>query len=91
MPCFADGRRVPPLLYADDLLLLSTSPAGLKRQLDQLEAYSAAWGLTVNAAKTKVVVFEGQRGCAAGAAGAAPVPLPTLGATMGGAPPARGA
>ena len=78
LPCFADGRRVPPLLYADDLLLLSTSPAGLQRQLDHLEAYSAAWGLTVNAAKTEVVVFEGQRGGKAGAAGAVPAPLPTF-------------
>ena len=78
LPCFADGRRVPLLLYADDLLLLSTSPAGLQRQLNHLEAYSAAWGLTVNAAKTKVVVFEGQRGGAAGAAGAVPAPLPTF-------------
>ena len=29
-------------------------------QLDQLESYAAAWGLTVNAAKTQVVVFEGR-------------------------------
>ena len=76
LPCFADGRRVPPLLYADDLLLLSTSPAGLQRQLPHLEAYSAAWGMAVNAAKTKVVVFEGQRGGAAGKPVLCPPPSP---------------
>ena len=69
---------MPPLLYADDLLLISTTPAGLQRQLDRLGAYSAAWGLKFNADKTKVVVFEGRRGQAAAAAWRrAPAPLPT--------------
>lgn len=57
LPCMHDGRPVPPLLYADDLVLLATTPAGLQRQLDALHAYSNAWGLTVNASKTKTVVF----------------------------------
>ena len=48
LPCFADGQPVPPLLYADDLALLSSTPAGLQHQLRRLEVYSAAWGLTVN-------------------------------------------
>lgn len=68
LPCLGDGRPVPPLMYADDLACLATTPAGLQRQLDRLEAYAAAWGLTVNVGKTKVVVFDGQRRRAAPAA-----------------------
>ena len=37
LPCFADGQPVPPLLYVDDLLLTSTTLAGLQRRLDRLE------------------------------------------------------
>ena len=35
-----------------------TSAAGLQAQLDKLEAFAYAWGLTVNAGKTKVMVVE---------------------------------
>ena len=52
------GRRLPALLYADDLALASTSPSGLQAQLDVLDTYAAQWGLTVNIAKTKAVVFR---------------------------------
>jgi hypothetical protein len=51
------GHRVPPLLYADDLLLVSVTAAGLQAQLGVLERYCERWGLTVNVEKTKVVVF----------------------------------
>ena len=56
-----DGRPVPPLLYVDDPSLLATTRAGLQCPLDRLEGYAAFWGLTVNVAKTEVVVFERQR------------------------------
>ncbi len=51
------GQQVPPLLYADDLLLVSVSAAGLQAQLGVLERYCERWGMTVNVEKTKVVVF----------------------------------
>jgi hypothetical protein len=51
------GHRVPALLYADDLLLVSVAAAGLQAQLGVLERYCERWGLTVNVEKTKVVVF----------------------------------
>ena len=41
------------LLYADDLLLFSTSATGLQRQLDALKRYCDEWGLEVNAPKTE--------------------------------------
>jgi hypothetical protein len=33
------GHRVPPLLYADDLLIVSVTAAGLQAQLGVLERY----------------------------------------------------
>ncbi len=49
---------VPPLMFADDVALLSTTREGLQRQLDALQAYAARWSLRVNTAKTKVVIFN---------------------------------
>lgn len=84
LPCLRDGRPVPPLLYADDLACLATTPAGLQHQLDRLEAFAASWGLTVNVGKTKVVVFEGQQRRAAPASAQRP-PNTGLSFTYGGA------
>ena len=55
------GVLVPLLLYADDLILVSTSVAGLQKQLDALASFCDQRQLTVNLSKTKVVVFEAQR------------------------------
>ena len=52
------GRPVPPLLFADDTLLLSTSAAGLNAQLAALQTYCDAKKLTVNAAKTQVMIMR---------------------------------
>ncbi len=53
------GRRIPPLLHADDLALVATTRAGLQAQLDALDAYSARWSLTVDLSKTKVMNLGG--------------------------------
>jgi hypothetical protein len=45
-------------LYADNLALMSHTPAGLQKQLDVLQAFCCERQLTVNVKKTKVVVFE---------------------------------
>jgi len=55
------GTPAPPLLYADDLALMSLTVDGLQRQLWILEEYADRWGLTVNIKKTKVVVFSPPR------------------------------
>ena len=52
------GVMVPLLLYADDLILMSESAAGLQKQLDALASFCEERQLTVNLSKTKVVVFE---------------------------------
>ena len=46
---------VPPLLYADDLSLLATSPEGLQKQLDRLQLVSSRYGMTINVPKTKLL------------------------------------
>lgn len=56
LPQLGEGPA-PPLFYADDLALMSTSAEGLQRQLHCLGDYADKWGLTVNVGKTKVVVF----------------------------------
>ena len=56
LPCFlGSSSPVPPLLYADDMVLMATSAAGLQRQLDLLQQYCQQWGLTVNTVKTKLM------------------------------------
>ena len=45
------------LSWADDLVLLSTSPQGLQKCLDKLNQYAYKWGLAVNSAKTKCMVM----------------------------------
>jgi hypothetical protein len=45
------------LLYADDLLLLSTTPSGLQNCINKLSLYCEYNGLTVNINKTKVITF----------------------------------
>jgi hypothetical protein len=46
------------LLFADDIVLLSSTPAGLQNQITNLERASKSLGLTVNLDKTKVMVFR---------------------------------
>ena len=46
------------LMYADDLILMSESAAGLQKQLDALASFCEERQLTVNLNKTEVVVFE---------------------------------
>ena len=48
------------VLYADDTAILADSPEGLQKSLDLLDNYCEKWKLTVNAEKTKIVVFESQ-------------------------------
>ena len=52
---------IPILFFADDIALFSNSPEGLQAQLDIMQAFCQEHGLTVNIAKTKVMVFETRR------------------------------
>jgi len=53
-------RLVTHLLYADDLVLLATNARAMQKLLDSLKGYADRKGLTVNARKTQVVVFNGR-------------------------------
>lgn len=52
------GQKVPILLYADDIVLLSKSPSGLQHMLDVLQAFCSEKLLSVNMSKTQVVIFN---------------------------------
>ena len=52
------GTRINHFLYADDLVLLSETKAGLQRHLAGLENFSKAKELTVNTKKSVVMVFN---------------------------------
>ncbi len=52
------GSPVGCLMYADDLVLMSTTSKGLQNALDRLGEYCRRWGLTVNEGKTKVMIFS---------------------------------
>ena len=46
------------LLYADDTIILAESPEDLQKALNAVKDYCDRWHLTVNASKTKVVIFS---------------------------------
>ena len=52
------GAEIFSLLFADDIVLLSSTPHGLQRQINSLQSASKTLGLTVNLNKTKVMVFR---------------------------------
>ena len=48
------------LLYADDLVILSTSASGLQNSLDKINSYCDKWKLEVNLTKSKVMCLNKQ-------------------------------
>ena len=52
------GKELRSLMYADDLAQAATSMLGLRKQMALLENFAARWGLTINASKTKLMVFS---------------------------------
>ena len=46
------------LLFANDIVLVSSTPSGLQNQINSLEKASKSLGLTVNLDKTKVMFFR---------------------------------
>ena len=49
------GVLIPLLLYADDLIIMSTTTAGVQRQLDVLQQFCHQRQLSVNLAKSGYV------------------------------------
>jgi hypothetical protein len=48
-------------MYADDTVIFSETIEGLQDILNKLSVYCDKWKLTVNIAKTKIVVFKNGR------------------------------
>jgi hypothetical protein len=57
-PVCLHNKYMNCLMYADDVVLLSASQAGLQTCLDNLQTYCDTWGLTVNEKKTKILIFN---------------------------------
>ena len=58
VPLRSGSRVVSHMFYADDLALISGSVGGLQSMLEALKVYADQKGLTVNAGKSEVVVFN---------------------------------
>ena len=51
-------NQINHLLYADDLILISSTAEGLQNYLNQLSNYCLKWDLSVNISKSEVIVFN---------------------------------
>ena len=52
------NTSINTLLYADDLVLLSSSPQGLQNFLEKLSVFCASLKLEVNISKSKALIFN---------------------------------
>lgn len=52
------NEKVAALAYADDIVLLSSSPEGLQELVNIMRRFCRRWRLTVNVGKTKTMVFR---------------------------------
>ena len=57
-PVNLNGRKIDCLMYADDIVIFSSSKSGLQKKLDQLYKYCEEWCLEVNLSKTQIVIFN---------------------------------
>ncbi len=64
-------------MYADDVVLMATSPEDLRRLVDAMQVFCAEVGLSINKAKSEVVTFQRQ---------GSPAPPIGLDITVGGEP-----
>ena len=60
LPCgvVVGGVKISMLAYADDLVLLATTPAELQRNINALKMYCDKWNLIVNLLKSKCMIFR---------------------------------
>jgi hypothetical protein len=57
-PVELDSRPVHCVMYADDIILLSSSANGLQEKLNKLDKFCNDWCLDVNINKTKIMIFN---------------------------------
>ena len=56
-----NGSRLNLLLYAYDLVLISTSAVGLQRSINSLHQFCKESSMSVNTQKSKVTIFQKER------------------------------
>ena len=59
-PIVVDHTPINCLIYADDLVIMSTSVEGLQECLNKLATYCNKWKLQVNLKKPKIILFNRQ-------------------------------
>ena len=59
-PIKLQQKDINCLMYADDLLILSETEAGLNNSLQRLGTYAKRWKLKISQKKTKIMVFSKQ-------------------------------
>ena len=59
-PITIGNTNISCLKYADDLIIMSTSPHALQKCIAGLEQYCIKWKLEVNLKKTKIMIFNKQ-------------------------------
>ena len=57
-PVVMGDISINSLLYADDIILLSSTESGLQKSLDELNKFCSSWKLDVNKEKSKVMIFN---------------------------------
>ena len=57
-PVNVNGNHLQYLMYADDIVLLSTSSEGLQQRLDGVYRFCKDWCLDLNVSKTKILIFN---------------------------------
>ena len=55
---FLNSIPLQCLMYADDIVILSSSREGLQKRLDKLSLFCKEWCLNVNIDKTKIIIFN---------------------------------
>lgn len=53
-----DGTPIHCLMYADDLVLFSSTASGLQSKLSEVDTYCQDWCLQVNTNKSKILIFN---------------------------------
>ena len=59
-PITINNTKISCMIYADDLIIMSTSPNALQQCLNNLETYCKKWKLDVNIKKPKIITFNKQ-------------------------------
>lgn len=57
-PINLNNQKINCLLYADDVVIMSSSHEGLQCKLNKLQSFCDDWGIDVNLSKTKAMIFN---------------------------------